>query len=264
MAQVTPMMKQYLDIKAQYKDAFLFFRLGDFYEMFYEDAKLAARELEITLTGRGQGEERIPMCGVPYHSADSYIVKLIEKGYKIAICEQVEDPKQAKGVVKREVVKLLTPGTVMDGQIIKEKENNFIIAVTAFKDHSYGVARADLTTGESAVTLFNDDVDEVIHEILNTGTKEVVVSSTLSGVLKEKLEERKQFTKSFEDEVEINDGYEHLCKNLQSQKLVQSFGRLLQYLIRTQKRSLDHLQPVIYYPSNSYLKMDLIQNEIWN
>ncbi|WP_035343856.1 DNA mismatch repair protein MutS [Halalkalibacter hemicellulosilyticus] len=256
MAQVTPMMKQYLEIKAQYTDAFLFFRLGDFYEMFYEDAKLAAQELEITLTGRGQGEERIPMCGVPYHSADAYVSKLIEKGYKIAICEQVEDPRQAKGVVKREVVKLLTPGTVMDGQMIKEKEHNYLVAVTVFADRSYGVARADLTTGECAVTLFEDDFDEVIHELINSGTKEVVIASTLSESLKVKIEERKQFTISIEDEYDILDGYDHLCENLQSHKLIQAFGRLLQYLIRTQKRSLEHLQPVIYYPSNSYLKMD--------
>ncbi|MEC2073190.1 MutS N-terminal domain-containing protein, partial [Alkalihalophilus marmarensis] len=138
MAQLTPMMQQYVDIKAQYEDAFLFFRLGDFYEMFFDDAVKAAQELEITLTGRGQGEDRIPMCGVPYHSADQYMSRLVEKGYKIAICEQVEDPKTAKGVVKREVVKMLTPGTVMDGKMIREKENNYLASFSMFEDESIG------------------------------------------------------------------------------------------------------------------------------
>ena len=121
MAKYTPMIQQYLDIKAQYSDAFLFFRLGDFYEMFFDDAIKAAQELEITLTSRDGGEERVPMCGVPYHSAQGYIEQLISKGYKVAICEQVEDPKTAKGVVRREVVQLITPGTVMEGKGLLDK-----------------------------------------------------------------------------------------------------------------------------------------------
>ena len=130
MAALTPMMEQYMSIKQEAKDAFLFFRLGDFYEMFFDDAVLAARELEITLTGRaGGGEERIPMCGVPYHSAEGYIARLIEKGYKVAICEQVEDPSSAKGVVKREIVRVVTPGTVMETKSLSEKANNYIVAV---------------------------------------------------------------------------------------------------------------------------------------
>ncbi len=127
----TPMIQQYLQVKADYQDAFLFFRLGDFYEMFFDDAIKASQELEITLTSReGGGEERIPMCGVPYHAAPSYIEQLIEKGYKVAICEQTEDPKQAKGVVRREVVQLITPGTMMEGKGLNEKENNYIASIT--------------------------------------------------------------------------------------------------------------------------------------
>lgn len=253
--QQTPMMKQYLEIKAQYKDAFLFFRLGDFYEMFFEDAKLAARELEITLTGRGQGEDRIPMCGVPYHSADQYMSRLIEKGYKIAICEQVEDPKQAKGVVKREVVKLLTPGTVMNGNSIKEKENNYLVALTHFKDGSYGLARTDLTTGECAVTVASE-IEEAIQDIASSGAKELVVASDLDEKVIVQIQEKKALTLSIEDELILNEEYASLCKELKSDKLIESFSRLLNYLIRTQKRSLSHLQEVTYYSTDSFMKMD--------
>ncbi|WP_035425704.1 DNA mismatch repair protein MutS [Halalkalibacterium ligniniphilum] len=255
--QQTPMMKQYLEIKAQHQDAFLFFRLGDFYELFLDDAIKAAQELEITLTGRGQGEDRIPMCGVPYHSAEHYIARLIEKGYKIAICEQVEDPKQAKGVVKREVVKMITPGTVMEGNMIQEKENNFLAAVTWFEDGSFGFARADLTTGENMVTLLDGDIDEVVQELSACGAKEVVLGSEWQEQAVLSLKEALPITISFEEASTIPEGYEQLCESLDQKKLSRAFGRLLHYLIRTQKRSLEHLQPVHYYATNAYMKIDL-------
>lgn len=255
MIQQTPMMKQYLEIKAQHTDAFLFFRLGDFYEMFFEDAKLAAQELEITLTGRGQGEDRIPMCGVPYHSAEQYMSRLIEKGYKIALCEQVEDPKQAKGVVKREVVKLLTPGTVMNGNSIKEKENNYLLALTRFEDGSYGLARTDLTTGECAVTVIAE-LEEVIQDIAGSGAKELVVAADLDEEVIKRIQEKRMLTISIENEVTIHPDYAPLCNQLKLDKLIVSFSRLLNYLIRTQKRSLSHLQEVTYYSTDSFMKMD--------
>ena len=128
--KLSPMMQQYLEIKAEYEDCILFFRLGDFYEMFYEDAKTASRELELTLTGKNCGqEERAPMCGVPFHSADTYIARLVERGYKVAICEQVEDPAEAKGIVKREVIQIVTPGTVTSQTMLKETENNYLASV---------------------------------------------------------------------------------------------------------------------------------------
>lgn len=148
MVKYTPMMEQYLKIKADQKDAFLFFRLGDFYEMFYDDAIQAARELEITLTKRDGGQEdSVPMCGVPYHSANNYIKKLVEKGYKIAICEQMEDPKDAKGVVKREVVQLITPGTVMETNMLNERDHNYIASLSHFDDGSYVIVYNDLSIG---------------------------------------------------------------------------------------------------------------------
>ncbi len=259
MAEHTPMIKQYLAIKAQYKDAFLFFRLGDFYEMFFEDAKLAAQELEITLTSRGTGSdsERIPMCGVPYHSAKAYIQQLIEKGYKVAICEQTEDPKQAKGVVRREVVKLITPGTVMDGTKIHEKENQYIAAVTDFHDNSYGLALTDLTTGENFVTIIQGSWQEVINEIATSGAKEIIFAPNHCEEKIKQLLQQIQVTPSYEESEQLDEKFLQLCANVGQKKLLPTFGRLTTYLLRTQKRSLDHLQPVIYYTQSEFMKIDL-------
>ncbi|MBU8907376.1 DNA mismatch repair protein MutS [Desertibacillus haloalkaliphilus] len=257
MAQHTPMIQQYLQIKAQYKDAFLFFRLGDFYELFFEDAKKASQELEITLTGRGTGDDKIPMCGVPHHSADDYISQLIEKGYKIAICEQVEDPRQAKGVVKREVVQLITPGTVMEGKTIHEKENNYLIAITDFEDGSFGLARTDLTTGENLVTLITGDFDEVLQELGTIKAKELIVSTSFAEEYTKRVNDVLTLTLSYEDEETVLPSFEPLVKHLEQKKLISTFARLTHYLARTQKRTLDHLQPVQYYTTNDHMKIDL-------
>ena len=254
----TPMIQQYLSIKSQYRDAFLFFRLGDFYEMFFDDAKKASKELEITLTSRdGGSEERIPMCGVPYHSVDNYISQLINKGYKIAICEQMEDPKQTKGMVHREVVQLITPGTVMNGKWISEKENNFIAAVTLFDDHTYGVAVNDLTTGENRVTILEGDWDEVVAELSTIGAIEVVVPIELSNERRNTLRKQLEATLSEEDGTEVPEQFGRIMKTHDQPKVKAAFGRLLQYLLRTQKRSLDHLQPVEYYQNHQSMKIDV-------
>ncbi|MGO4887696.1 DNA mismatch repair protein MutS [Anaerobacillus sp. MEB173] len=257
MAQYTPMIQQYLEIKAQYKDAFLFFRLGDFYELFFEDAKKASQELEITLTGRGQDKERIPMCGVPYHSAEQYITQLIQKGYKVAICEQVEDPKQAKGVVKREVVQLITPGTVMEGKMLQEKENNYLVAITPFDDHTYGFAFNDLSTGENKATLLSGNWEDVMYEIATLGAKEVIVPSWVPAENMERLQQFLTITISYEDQDELPESLQSLCAKVEQSKLIQTFGRLAAYLVRTQKRSLEHLQPLQYYSLDEYMKIDL-------
>jgi len=152
MAALTPMMQQYLQLKERYKDCLLFFRLGDFYEMFFEDAVLASKELELTLTGRDCGlDERAPMCGVPYHAADSYIARLVEKGYKVAICEQMEDPALAKGLVERDIIRIVTPGTMIDSSMLDEKENNFLLCAHASGDEC-GIAFVDISTGQCSVT----------------------------------------------------------------------------------------------------------------
>ncbi|MBO9128906.1 DNA mismatch repair protein MutS [Bacillus sp. 165] len=258
MANYTPMMQQYLSIKADYQDAFLFFRLGDFYEMFFEDAVKAAHELEITLTSRdGGGSERIPMCGVPYHSAKNYIEQLIEKGYKVAVCEQVEDPKTAKGVVRREVVQLITPGTMMEGKGIEEKENNFLVSISLFRDGSYGLACNDLTTGQNSVTLLTSSMEDVLLEVYALGAKELVVASDFSGEVLRSISEKLKLTISYEDDISIPDGFDHLTKHITQTKLIETFGRLLRYVLRTQKRALDHLQPVEIYHTNQFMKIDV-------
>ena len=154
MAELTPMMKQYFEIKKDYPDTLLFFRLGDFYEMFFEDAKIASKELELVLTGRDCGqEERAPMCGVPFHSVDNYLARLVAKGYKVAICEQMEDPALAKGIVKRDVSRVLTPGTVIESTMLDESKNNFLACIFARKD-CVGLCFADISTGSVHATQF--------------------------------------------------------------------------------------------------------------
>ncbi|MGG5253698.1 DNA mismatch repair protein MutS [Neobacillus sp. SM06] len=257
MAHYTPMIQQYLKVKAEHQDAFLFFRLGDFYEMFFEDALKASQELEITLTSReGGGDEKIPMCGVPYHSAQSYIEQLIEKGYKVAICEQTEDPKQAKGVVRREVVQLITPGTLMEGRGLNDKENNYIASVTPFADNTFGLAYSDLSTGESKVTLLSNQFDEVLNELAVLGAKEVVIPSNFNGELQKQMRDRSAITLSFEDKDGTEESFSSLLLDLTQNKLKQTAARLFHYLYRTQKRSLDHLQSVSTYQIQQYLKID--------
>lgn len=257
MAAYTPMIQQYLTIKADYQDAFLFFRLGDFYEMFFDDAIQASQELEITLTSRdGGGEERIPMCGVPYHSAANYIEQLISKGYKVAICEQMEDPKQTKGMVKREVVQLITPGTMMEGKGLADKENNYIASITAFDDQTYGVAYTDISTGENKVTLLSANFDEVLNELAVLGAKEVVVASDFDGELQKKMRERDVLAISFEDNSSIEKQFAYLLEGIHQEKLKRTIARLFNYLYRSQKRSLDHLQPVVTYQIHQYMKID--------
>ena len=164
MKELTPMMQKYMETKNEYKDCILFYRLGDFYEMFFDDAITASRELEITLTGKSCGlEEKAPMCGVPYHAMDTYLNKLVSKGYKVAICEQVEDPKTAKGIVKREVTRIVTPGTNLAPQALDESKNNYLMCIVYIAD-KYGLSIADITTGEYFVTEI-DDMTKLLDEI---------------------------------------------------------------------------------------------------
>ena len=258
MATYTPMIQQYLRVKADYTDAFLFFRLGDFYEMFFDDAIKASQELEITLTSRdGGGAERIPMCGVPHHSAPNYIEQLIEKGYKVALCEQVEDPKQTKGVVKREVVQLITPGTVMEGKGVLDKQNNFLISVSEFEIGSYGLAYTDLTTGEVFTTLISNGTVSLINEIYSIGGKELVVSDSFAEALIKEIQDRIPLTISIENDVTTPMNLTYVVDELSQEGLRSTVSRMLQYLTKTQKRSLDHLQPAIAYALDEYMKMDI-------
>lgn len=258
MSKYTPMMEQYLRIKADYKDAFLFFRLGDFYEMFFDDAVVAARELEITLTKRDAAkDDPIPMCGIPHHAAANYIKNLIGKGYKVAICEQVEDPKLAKGVVKREVVQLITPGTVMEENMLSDKENNYIASLSYFNDGSYVIVYNDLSTGENSIALVTNGWDAVIHELYNQPIKEIVISSKMPPDRQQQLKDKLNVTLSHQDEITFNGEYRNLCDHLNDERLIKAFSRLLNYVQHTQKRSLDHLQPANVIELKQFLKLDM-------
>ncbi|MCD1025540.1 DNA mismatch repair protein MutS [Enterococcus sp. SMC-9] len=251
----TPMMEQYLSIKANYQDAFLFYRLGDFYEMFYEDAIKAAQILELTLTSRNRNaDDPIPMCGVPYHAAQGYIDTLIEQGYKVAICEQVEDPKTAKGMVKREVVQLVTPGTVMDAKGLAAKDNNFLTALN-FDGDTYGFAYVDLSTGELKAAILPDE-EAVLNEASALQTKEIVFTSEITEELKKTLQERLNLVFSSQMEMTDNAEFQFLTSELKEATEKEVTGKLLCYLAETQKRSLAHIQKAESYQPDHYLKMD--------
>ena len=256
MTTYTPMIQQYLQVKADYQDAFLFFRLGDFYEMFFDDAIKASQELEITLTSRdGGSKERIPMCGVPHHAAANYIEQLVERGYKVAICEQTEDPKQAKGVVKREVVQLITPGTMMEGKNLSDKENNYIATISSFSEEKFGFAYSDLSTGESKATTLNG-IDAVLNELSTSSAKELVIPSDFPEDFRKRLQERSNVTISIENDIEENILHQSLLQEIQEDSLKKTVSRLFNYLYRTQKRTLDHLQPVSVYVIDQFMKID--------
>ncbi|MDF2722922.1 MAG: mismatch repair protein MutS [Paenibacillus sp.] len=260
MSKYTPMIEQYLAIKAQAEDAFLFFRLGDFYEMFFDDAIKAAQELEITLTGREGGmEERIPMCGVPYHSAESYIARLIEKGYKVAICEQVEDPAEAKGVVRREIVRIVTPGTVMDGKTIGETKNNFLVCITSTQD-DYALAAGDLTTGELFVTSMDRSLEQLTDEINMYGPAELIGQSELIDRLKSSMAAQlptKLLTGwNQADDPFVNRQFPQRELRDLNDSCRQAIALLFGYLGETQKRSLSQFTHIEFYERQHYMTMD--------
>ena len=255
--KISPMMKQYLEIKKQYEDTILFYRLGDFYEMFFEDAILASRELEIALTGRNAGlDERVPMCGVPYHSASVYIDKLIEKGYKVAICEQVEDPKSAKGIVKRDVLQIVTPGTVMEIESLEAKENNYIAALIDFH-HAYAISYADISTGEFNALLISHEPMTAITEILNIGAKEVIMPHNIDKKIMNILNTQFKIVTTVYDNFEEISEYKYLYSDIDDIRYIKAITLLLNYLNETQKRTLTHLQTVKVLENKDYLRMDI-------
>ncbi|WP_138493452.1 DNA mismatch repair protein MutS [Paenibacillus pinistramenti] len=260
MAKYTPMIEQYLSVKEEAKDAFLFFRLGDFYEMFFDDAILAAKELEITLTGRAGGaDEKIPMCGVPYHSAESYIQRLIEKGYKVAICEQVEDPAEAKGVVRREIVRVVTPGTMMEGKAVSEKSNNYMVAVTEI-DKVMAVAACDLSTGELHVTSSPSSKEWLRDEIGIYTPSEIIGDEGLIGWIKEQagpLGKPVVYTPRSKapDESGRRQFGEAAWIRLEPERRA-CVAMLVTYLGETQKRSLGQLSRISAYEPEQFMILD--------
>ena len=253
----TPMMEQYFSIKKDYPDAFLFYRLGDFYEMFYEEAEEVSKLLELTLTSRNKNaDDPIPMCGIPHHAAQGYIDTLIEKGYKVAVCEQVEDPKTTKGMVKREVVQLVTPGTRLATGEGASRENNYLTALIEIpEEDSYSFSYADLSTGEIKVTLLRS-IDSIINECESLQTKEIVLGNELPEEFKQQLEHHNILISTHFNSPVVSPEMEKLTQNLENSALKKGAEVLISYLEITQKRSLDHLQEAISYESDHFLKMD--------
>lgn len=254
--QYSPMIRQYLTIKEKYPDVIVFFRLGDFYEMFFNDAIVASKELEIVLTGKDAGtEERVPMCGVPYHAVNSYLDKLTDRGYKVAIVEQTEDPANAKGIVSREVVRIVTPGTVTDGMNLEETDYNFISTVSFFKD-KYVLAYCDITTGENYLTNLPPSDDILIAELLKLKTKEIVISSTTNKNVFTQIQGVVPLTISIHDDVSEIDYMSKIVEDLDKDEK-ETFLRLLNYIVLTQKRVLVHMQKVVKYSIKGFMKIDL-------
>ena len=269
---MTPMMEQYFQIKNQYKDYLLFYRLGDFYEMFFDDAKIASRELELTLTGRDCGEaERAPMCGVPFHSSEGYIGRLIEKGYKVAICEQTEDPALAKGLVKREVVRVVTPGTLLETNLLTDSKNNYLCTVY-LGEFECGISFADVSTAQVYVTSFGGDnmLTHLKNEIGTYSPSEVIFNISLSKVpeiadfMRERsdalVSENQPYRFEFSDALECIERQfgEAMCERIMGEKAQScAVGALLGYIKETQKGDVSYIKELNIYGDGQYLEMDL-------
>ena len=275
MAEYSPMMQHYLKTKEEYKDCILFYRLGDFYEMFFDDAILASRELELTLTGKECGqEERAPMCGVPFHAAETYIARLIGKGYKVAICEQMEDPKLAKGIVKREVIRVVTPGTVIESNLLDEKKNNYIMAI--YKNGIYfGISICDVSTGDFKATQIKEtnNFSMALDEISRYSPAEIVVNDLMYATTEEiaKIRERFQIYISKQEEEKFSNNSEELLnkynivnedgneiKDINDKTLcICAINGLLTYILETQKTSLAHINKITLYNNTKYMCLDI-------
>lgn len=276
MENLTPMMRQYIDIKEKYKDSILFFRLGDFYEMFFDDALIASKELEITLTQRDCGQDKkAPMCGVPHHVADTYISKLVDKGYKVAICDQLEDPSLAKGIVKRDVVKIITPGTIIDSSMLDDKSNNFLVSIY-FDDFGIGITYVDNSTGEMYTTEYLNDEENcyrfIIDELGKTNPSEIICNRKFTlnkkylKIIKNRLN---PYINIYEDIKEFDDKLKSHILNLfkiddlnkigLKEKIYSaiSTSKLIEYLYDTQKNALDHITTISYYEPTNYMIMDI-------
>ena len=270
MAELTPMMQKYMETKEQYKDCILFYRLGDFYEMFFDDALVASKELEITLTGKSCGlEERAPMCGIPYHAVEGYLSKLVSRGYKVAICEQVEDPKLAKGLVKREVIRVVTPGTNLNVQSLEAGKNNYLLSI-AYTPDGIGISAADVTTGDYYVTEV-EDLKKLNDELMKYEPSEIICNEAflVSGFDVNDLKSRLHISvNALESHMFDDDGCRRiLMKHFKVNTLiglgVEEFptgllaaGALLQYLYDTQKTDLEHFTHIYPYLTSKYMLLD--------
>ena len=252
--RLSPMMIQYMNIKDKYEDAIVFYRLGDFYEMFFEDAITASRELELTLTGRNSGlDEKVPMCGVPFHAYEGYLQKLVEKGYKVAICEQLTDPSK-KGMVERGVVQVVTKGTLMEGSSLDEKSNNYIGSIYDF-DHCYALSYADISTGSFRAVLLDYNKDKLINEILRLELKEVIVNSKINREIINILRENYSILVTINND--LSENYKYIYEEIEDMRISTSIKHLLYYIEDTKKGDLSHLKKAIVDKKNETLHLDI-------
>ena len=254
--ELSPMMKQYYDTKEQYQEELLFYRLGDFYELFFEDGEIASRELELTLTGKNAGlKERVPMCGVPFHSVKPYIEKLVSKGYKVAICEQLEDPKTTKGMVKRGVVQVISKGTVVDLELLNEHDNHYIASILDFS-YLYTLCYADISTGDIFVCNLSHNEDVLVNTILKLGILEVVLKSQDNFSLISKLKGTFGIEVSISDK-ELDNEYESIYEKLEDEHFICAVKHLLYYLVVKELKDLSHLKGAVVEYLDDYLSMDV-------
>ena len=251
----TPMMTQYLELKEKHKDEIIFYRLGDFYEMFFDDAKIASQELDLVLTGKNAGvEERVPMCGIPHHAANGYIQRLIQKGYKVAIVEQMENPATAKGLVKRDILKIVTPGTIMD-EVNDEKATVYIASL---HDYQFGLAvvLCEMTTGEMRAQLIDKQVMAIQKVLLGNNVAEIVIEEKFDKKIVKMIEDMDRITISYYQDAAIKEAYEHLISDIEDDRIRHAFGILTNYLDETQRRNMAHLNHVEQVYENEFLQMD--------
>ncbi|MEG0372128.1 MAG: DNA mismatch repair protein MutS, partial [Clostridium sp.] len=257
---LTPMMQQYFEIKEKHKDCILFFRLGDFYEMFFDDAQVASKELELVLTGRDCGmEKRAPMCGIPFHASEGYVARLVEKGYKVAICEQVEDPSKAKGIVKRDVVKIVTPGTLIDSNLLEDSKNNYIGAIYVL-ENKFALSFCDISTGEFLTTSSISNYFKAIDEMSKFIPSEIILIETkysLEIKLEKLIKDRfNLLINKVEENEDINDILDSFkISHLKQEEIIPS-SYLYSYLKETQKGSLSHILGIDRYDVENYMMLD--------
>ncbi len=254
-SKLSPMMKHYVELKDKYEDTIILYRLGDFYEMFFEDAEDVAHALELTLTGKSAGlEEKVPMCGVPFHAADIYIDKLIKKGFKVAICEQLENPKECKGIVKRDITEVISSGTITSSNSLDERENNYIGSIYDF-NYGFALTYCDITTGEIYAELLEKNLEDAIYKILSLEIKELVVSENIDRAFLSKIKTQKVPTSIVEHSLEGE--YNYIYEDITDDRIISSIKILLYYLSVTQKRNLSHFQKIIINKKEMYLAMDI-------
>ena len=255
--KLAPMMAHYVELKEKNMDTIILYRLGDFYEMFFEDAELVSHELELTLTGRNAGlDERVPMCGVPYHAVDIYIDKLIKKGYKVAICEQLEDPKNVKGMVKRDITEVISSGTVITANSLNEKENNYIGSIYSL-DYCFILTYSDITTGIIYGEIIENDINLLINKIVYLGIKELILNSKVNKEITSSLKDIYKIPLTIIDDIYDNEDNNYIYSDITDNRYIIGVKHLINYLINNLKRNVSHFQKLIIKKNNEYLKMDI-------